>query len=169
MKVPVNIRKVVLLAVTLPIMSPLHAQQGSPFVGPRPPKAGDEKIIRSTSEGYLRVYTPEIPLYDEDGFSGWDNDNYSVVSESGGPTRTWFDQRALPLKPGVYDVKVLYPNIDAVEPHNENNYGKVRVSIKRGRITEVWLNDSDRPKFANPTSSALVRDVYGDIIGYRNK
>jgi hypothetical protein len=173
MKIPVNTRKVVLLAaVALPIMSPLHAQQSSPIVGPRPPKAGDERIIRSTSDGYLRVYTPEIPVYpfyDDDHSSVWKNDNYSIVPESGGRTRTWFDRRALALKPGVYDVEILYPSIDAVEPRDENNYGKVRVSIKPGRITEVWLNDSDRPKFANPTSSALVRDVYGDIIGYRNK
>ena len=72
------------------------------------------------------------------------------------------------LKPGVYDVEILYPSVDAVEPRDENNYGKVRVSIKPGRITEVWLNDSDRPKFRSPTSPALVRDVYVDIVGYRN-
>jgi hypothetical protein len=40
--------------------------------------------------------------------------------------------------------------------------------IEAGRITEVWLNDSDRPKFTSPTSSALVHDNSGDIIGYRN-
>jgi hypothetical protein len=169
MKFLVNTRKVLLLvAATFPVAFQLHAQQTSPLVGPRPPKAGDERIVRSTSEGYLRVYTPEIPVYDDDGLIGWDNDNYSIAPESGGRARTWFDRRPLALKPGVYDVKILYPSIDAVEPRDENNYGKVRVSIKPGRTTEVWLNDSDRPKFANPTRSALVRDVYGDIIGYRN-
>ena len=45
---------------------------------------------------------------------------------------------------------------------------RVRVSIKPGQITEVSLNDPDRPKFTSPTGPALVRDVYGDIIGYRS-
>jgi hypothetical protein len=31
------------------------------------------------------------------------------------------------------------------------------------------LNDDDRPKFTRPTSSALVRDVYGDVVGYATK
>ena len=169
MTFPINTRKVLLAAaLSLPMAFQLHAQQISPLVGPRPPKAGDERIVRSTSEGYLRVYTPETPVYDDDGQVGWDNDNYSIAPESGGRARTWFDRRPLALKPGVYDVKILYPSIDAVEPRDENNYGKVGVSIKPGRITEVWLNDSDRPNFAKSTSSVLVRDVYGDIIGYRN-
>jgi hypothetical protein len=155
-----------LLAASLSIAIQLHAEQISPLVGPRPPRAGDERIVRSTSEGYLRVYTPEIPVYDDDGQIGWDNDNYRIVPESGGRARTWFDRRPLTLNPGVYDVEILNPGIDAVEPHDENDYGKVRVSIKPGRVTEVWLNDSDRPKFARSTSFALVRDVYGDIIGY---
>jgi aryl-alcohol dehydrogenase-like predicted oxidoreductase len=42
-------------------------------------------------------------------------------------------------------------------------------SRSSGQITEGWLNDSDRPKFSSRTGPALVRDVYGDIIGYRNK
>ena len=170
MKVPVNTPKILLLAAaTFSLAFQLYAQQTSPFVGPRPPKAGDERIVRSTSEGYLRVYTPETPVYDDDGLIGWDNDNYRIVPESGGRARTWFDRRSLALHPGVYDVEIVNPGIDAVEPRDDNNYGKVRVSIKPGRITEMWLNDSDRPKFAKPTSSALVRDIYGDIIGYRNK
>jgi hypothetical protein len=169
MTFPINTRKVLLAAaVSLPMAFQLHAQQTSPLVGPRPPKAGDERIVRSTSEGYLRVYTPEIPVYDDDGQVGWDNENYSIVSESGGRARTWFDRRPLALKPGIYDVETLDPGIDIVEPRDENNYGKLRVSIKPGRITEVWLNDSDRPNFAKSTSSVLVRDVYGDIIGYRS-
>ena len=168
MKFLIKPHKVLLLAaaVTLPIAFQLDAQQISPLVGPRPPRAGDERIVRSTSQGYLQVYTPEIPVYDDDGQLGWDNDNYSIRPESGGRARTWFDRRPLALNPGVYDVEILNPGIDAVEPRDENNYGKVRVSITPGRITEVWLNDSDRPKFRSPTSLALVRDVYGDIIGY---
>jgi hypothetical protein len=167
MKFLVNTPKVLLLvAATLPIAFQLHAQEFSPLVGPRPPKAGDERIVRSTVEGYLRVYTPEIPVYDDDGQIGWDNDNYRIVPESGGRARNWFDRRPLMLKPGVYDVEILCPSVDAVELRDENNYGKVRVSIKPGRITEVWLNDSGRPKFRSPTSPALVRDVYGDIVGY---
>ena len=116
----------------------------------------------------MRLYTPETPVYDADGQIGWDNENYRIVSESGGRARTWFDRRSLALNPGIYDVEALDPGIDAVEPRDENNDGKIRVSIKPGRITEVWLNDSDRPKFRSPTSPALARDVYGDIIGYRN-
>jgi hypothetical protein len=110
MRFLVNTRKVLLLvAATLPIAFQLHAQEFSPLVGPRPPKAGDERIVRSTVEGYLRVYTPEIPVYDDDGQIGWDNDNYRIVPESWGRARNWFDRRPLMLKPGVYDVEILYP------------------------------------------------------------
>jgi hypothetical protein len=148
---------------------PLHAEQTSALVGPRPVKAGDQRIVRSNGEGYLRVYTPEIPIYDEDGLVGWENDNYRIVPESGGSALIWFHRRPLGLKPGLYDVEVVYPKSDVVEPRDQNNYGKVRVSIKAGRISDVWLNDSDRPKFTEPTSSALVRDGFGDVIGYRNR
>ena len=82
--------------------------------------------------------------------------------------RTWFDRRPLALNPGIYVVETLNPDIDVVEPLGDKYDERVRVSIKPGHITDVWLNDSDRPKFPNPASPALVRDVYGDIIGYRN-
>jgi len=170
MKFLVNTRKVLLVAaVTLPIAFQLHAQQTSPLVGPRPPKAGDERIVRSNVKGYLRIYTPETPVYDDEGLVGWDNDNYRIVPESGiTPARTWFYRRPLALNPGVYVVETLNPGIDVVEPLGDKYDERVRVSIKPGRITEVWLNDSDRPKFTSPTSPPVVRDVYGDIIGYRN-
>ena len=169
MKFLVNTRKVLLLvAATFPVAFQLHAQQTSPLVGPRPPKAGDERIVRSTSEGYLRVHTPEIPVYDEDGLAGWDNENFRIVPTAGGRARTWFDQRPLTLNPGVYDVELVNPGIDVVEPHDANDYGKIRVLIRPGRITEVWLNDADRPQFTRRTRSALARDVYGDVVGYRN-
>jgi hypothetical protein len=121
--------------------------------------------------GYLRVYTPEIPVYpfyDDDHSIVWKNDNYRIVPESGGRARTWFYRRPLVLNPGIYDVETLNPSIYDVVPLGDTGDEKVRVSIKPGRITEVWLNDSDRPKFRSPTRPALVRDVYGDIIGYRN-
>jgi hypothetical protein len=157
-----NTRKVLLLVVaTLPIAFQLHAQQTYPLVGPRPPKAGDERIVRSNLKGYLQVYTPEIPVYpfyDDDHSNVWKNDNYRIVPESGGRARTWFYRRPLVLNPSIYDVV----------PLGDTRGEKVRVSIKPGRITDVWLNDSDRAKFGSPTSPALVRDVYGDIIGYRN-
>jgi hypothetical protein len=171
MKFLVNTRKVLLVAaVTLPFAFQLDAQQTSPLVGPRPPKAGDERIVRSNVKGYLQVYTPETPVYDDEGLAGWNNDNYRIVPESGiGRARTWFDRRPLALSPGIYDVETLSPGIDVVEPYLDGTYDKrVRVSIKPGQITDVWLNDSDRPKFTSPPSPALVRDVYGDIIGYRN-
>ncbi len=156
-------------AVTLPLAFQLHAQETSPLVGPRPPEAGDQRIVRSNLKGYLRVYTPETPVYDDEGFAGWDNDNYRIVSESGiTRARTWFDRRPLALNPGIYVVETLNPGIDVVEPLGDKYDERVRVSIKPGQITDVWLNDSDRPKFTSPASPALVRDVYGDIIGYRN-
>jgi hypothetical protein len=165
-------RKALLLAVaSLALALQLDAQETSRLVGPRPPKAGDERIVRSTVMGYLRVYTPEIPVYplsDDDATILWKNDNYRIVPESGGRRRTWFHRRPLALNPGIYDVEVLEPALDVVSPRDDNHYEKVRVLIKPGRITEVWLNDSDRPKFTSPTSSALVHDNYGDIIGYRN-
>ena len=170
MKFAVNTRKVLLVAVvSLPIAFPLHAQQTSPLVGPRPPKAGDEKIVKANVKGFLQVYTPEIPVYDEDGLAGWNNDDYRIVPESGTPGRTWFYRRPLALNPGIYVIETLDPGIDAVEPYLGGTYDeRVRVLIKPGQITDVWLNDSDRPKFTSRTGPALVRDVYGDIIGYRN-
>ena len=157
------------LAASLSIAIQVHAQQISTPVGPRPPKAGDEKIVRSTSEGYLRVYTPEIPVYDEDGFIGWDNENFRIApAVGGGRAKTWFDRRPMTLNPGVYDIELVNPGIDVVEPHDANDYGNIRVLIRPGRITEVWLNDSDRPQFTRRTRSALARDVYGDVVGYRN-
>ena len=170
MKFLTSTGKVLLVAaVSLPLAFQLHAQETSPLVGPRPPKAGDERIVRSTVKGYLRVYTPETPVYDDEGLVGWNNDNYRIVPESGTHARTWFDRRPLALDPGVYVVETLNPGIDAVEPDLGGTYDeRVRVSIKPGQITEVWLNDSDRPKFTSPTGPALVRDVYGDIIGYRS-
>jgi hypothetical protein len=162
MKFLSNTRKVLLLAAaTLPLAFQLHAQQISPLVGPRPPKAGDERIVRSNLKGYLQVYTPEIavyPFYDDEHSVVWKNDNYRIVPESGERAQTWFYRRPLVLNPGIYDV----------EPLGDTRDEKVRVSIKPGRITDVWLNDSDRPKLGSPTSPALVRDVYGDIVGYRN-
>jgi hypothetical protein len=170
MKFLVNTPRVLLpLAASLSIAIQVHAQQISTLVSPRPPKAGDERIVRSTSEGYLRVHTPEIPVYDDDGLVGWDNENFRIVPTAGGRARTWFDRRPLTLNPGVYDVELVNPGIDVVEPYDQNGYGKIRVLIRAGRITEVWLNDDDRPKFTRPTSSALVRDVYGDVVGYATK
>jgi hypothetical protein len=164
-------RALLLAAVNLPLAFQLDAQQTSPLVGPRPSKAGDERIVRSTAMGYLRVYTPEMPVYpvcDDDAAILWKNENYRIVPKSGGRGRTWFHRRPLALNPGIYDVEVPEPAIDVVFPRDDNHYEKVRVLIKPGRITEVWLNDSDRPKFTSPTSSTLVHDNYGDIIGYRN-
>jgi hypothetical protein len=115
----------------------------------------------------LRIYTPETPVYDDEGFAGWDNDNYRIVPESGiMHARTWFDRRPLALNPGIYVVETLNPVIDVVEPLGDKYDERVRVSIKPGQITEV-LNDLDRPKFRSPTSRA-VRGVYGDIIGLNN-
>lgn len=169
MKIPANTRKILLVtAATFPMAFALQAQQTSTMVGPDP-KVGNERIVHSTTEGYLRVYTPEIPVYDDDGLAGWDNDKFRVVPESGGPGRIWFDRRPLALNPGTYDVKILDPGIDAIEPHDENSYGTIRISIVAGQTTEVWLNNSDRPQFANPNSSDLVRDAYGDVIGYAEK
>jgi hypothetical protein len=172
MKLLSKTRKALLVAtVSLPLAFQLDAQQTSPLVGPRPPKAGDERIVRSTVMGYLRVYTPEIPIYplcDDVATILWKNHNYRIVPESAGRGRTWFHRRPLALNPGIYDVEVLEPASDVVFPRDDNHYEKVRVSIKPGRITEVWLNDSDRPKFTSRRSSALVHDNYGDIIGYRN-
>ena len=157
MKIPVNTRKVVLLAaVALPIMSPLHAQQSSPIVGPRPPKAGDEKIIRSTSDGYLHVYRLRyrfIRFMTTIILACGRITTTASCRSREGVTEPRFDRRALALKPGVYDVEILYPSIDAVEPRDENNYGKVRVSIKPGRITEVWLSE------ARIGQSSLIRPV----------
>ena len=169
MKIPVYKSILLLAAVTFVIVFPLYAQQISPLVGPRPSQVGDEKIVKSPGQGYLRVYTPEIPLWDEDGLIGWDNDDYRIIPESGGRARTWFDQRPLALNPGTYYVELVSRGVDAVEPHDQNAYGKIRVAIRPDRITEVWLNDTDRPKFANPVSPVFTRDAYGDIIGYRNQ
>jgi hypothetical protein len=137
--------------------------------GPAAVRTGHEKIVKSAREGYLRVYTPEVPIYDEDGFIWSDNDNYRVVPESKGPVQTWFNERPLALKPGIYDVEVDYPSVDVVEPRDQNNYGKVRAAVKGGQITDIWLDDSDRPNLSNSKSSELTRDKYGDIIGYRDK
>ena len=171
MKFSVNTRKVLLVAaVSLPIAFQLHAQQISPLVGPRPPKTGDERIVRSNVKGYLEVYTPETPVYDDEGPTGWNNDDYRIMPESGKPARTWFYRRPLALDPGIYVIETLNPGIDAVEPYPDGTYDeRVRVLIKPGQITDVWLNDSDRPKFTSPAGLAFVRDVYGDIIGYRNR
>ena len=171
MKFSVNTRKVLLVAaVSLPIAFQLHAQQISPLVGPRPPKTGDERIVRSNVKGYLEVYTPETPVYDDEGPTGWNNDDYRIMPESGKPARTWFYRRPLALDPGTYVIETLNPGIDAVEPYPDGTYDeRVRVLIKPGQITDVWLNDSDRPKFTSPAGLAFVRDVYGDIIGYRNR
>ena len=163
MKIPIY-RWILLLTA---IAFPLYAQQTFPLVGPRPSQVGDEKIVKSPDQGYLRVYTPEIPLYDEDGFIGWDNDNYRIIPESGGRARTWFDRRPLALNPGTYDVELVSPGVDAVEPHDQNDYGRIRVVIRPNRITEVWLNDTDRPRFANPRSPVFTRYAYGDVVGYR--
>jgi hypothetical protein len=172
MKLLSKTRKALLLAgASLPLAFQLNAQQTSPLVGPRPSRAGAEKIVKSSGQGYLRVYTPAIPVYpfyDDNDPIVWKNENYRIVPESGARGRTWFHRRPLALSPGIYDVDVLEPAIDFVYPRDENHYEKVRVLIEAGRITEVWLNDSDRPKFTSPTSSALVHDNYGDIIGYRN-
>jgi hypothetical protein len=169
MKVPAYKSILLLAAVTFPIAFPLYAQQTSPLVGPRPSNVGDEKIVKSPGQGYLRVYTPEIPLYDDDGLVGRDNEDYRIIPESGGRARTWFHRRPLALSPGIYDLELLSPGIDAVEPYDQNDYGKIRIAIRPDRITEVWLNDTDRPKFANPGGAVFTRDAYGDIIGYRNQ
>jgi hypothetical protein len=80
MKIPIY-RSILLLTA---IAFPLYAQQTFPLVGPRPSQVGDEKIVKSPGQGYLRVYTPQIPLYDEDGLIGWDNDNYRIIPGSWG-------------------------------------------------------------------------------------
>jgi hypothetical protein len=91
------------------------------------------------------------------------------VPESGTHARIWFYRRPLALNPGIDVIETLNPGIDAIEPYPDGTYDeRVRVLIKPGQITDVWLNDSDRPKFTSSTGPALVRDVYGDIIGYRN-
>jgi hypothetical protein len=167
MKIPVYKSIPLLAAVVFPIAFPLYAQQTSPLVGPRPSQVGDQKLVKSPGQGYLRVYTPEIPLYD--GLFGWDNDDYRIIPESGGRARTWFHRRSLALNPGIYDFELVSSGIDAVEPHVQNDYGKIRVAIRPDRITEIWLNDTDRPKFADPSSRVFTRDAYGDIIGYRNQ
>jgi hypothetical protein len=82
----------------------------------------------------------------------------SVHPGSSAPARTGFHRRALALDPGIYVVKLRGDSYDE----------DVRVLIEAGRITEVWLNDSDRPKFTKLAHPALVRDVYGDVIGFRN-
>jgi hypothetical protein len=170
MKIPANTRKILLVAAaTFPMAFALRAQETSRLVGPDPSKVGDERTVHSTTEGYLRVYTPEVPVYDDDGLAGWDNVKYRVVPESGGPGRIWFDRRPLALNPGTYDVRILDPGIDAIEPHDQNSYGTIRVSIMPGQTTGVWLNNSDRPHFATPNSLDLVRDAYGDVIGYAEK
>ena len=124
MKFAVNTpRKVLLVAVvSLPIAFQLHAQQTSALVGPRSPEVGDERIVKSDVKGYLQVYTPEFPVYDEDGLTGWDNDDYRIVSESGAHARTWFYRRPLALNPGIYVIETLNPGIDAVEPYLGGRY-----------------------------------------------
>ena len=169
MKIPVYKSILLLAALAFSIAFPLYAQQTSPLVGPRPSQVGDEKIVKSPGQGYLRVYTPEIPLWDEDGFIGWDNDNYRIIPASGGRARTWFHRRPLALNPGIYNVELVSPGVDAVEPRDQNAYEKIRVAIRPDRITEVWWNDTDRPKFAKPLRPVFTRDAYGDIIGYRNQ
>ena len=164
MKILVYTSFLLLAAIAL-----LYPEQTSPLVGPRPSQVGDEKIVKSPGQGYLRVYTPEVPLYDEDGLIGWDNEGYRINPESGGRARTWFDRRPLALNPGIYDVEIISWGVDAVEPHDQNDYAKIRVAIRPNRITEVWLNDTDRPKLANLGSPVFTRDAYGDVIGYRNQ
>lgn len=155
----IHIRKILLLAaVTLALSIPLHAQPNSPLVGSRPPKAGDEKIVKSAAQGYLRVFTPERQIYEPAAETFvWENGNYRVRPESGEKARTWFHRRPLALAPGNYVVQI----------RDEQYAEQIRVSIKPGRITSVWLNDSDRPEFTAPDHSVLVRDAYGDFIGYR--
>ncbi|CAN5750834.1 hypothetical protein BH09VER1_BH09VER1_12090 [soil metagenome] len=154
-----HIRKILLLAaVTLPLAFQLHAQPSSQLVGPRPPKAGDEKIVKSSSQGYLRVFTPEDHVYDpilEDFV--WENGNYGVRPQTSAKARTWFHGRSLALTPGVYIVEI----------RDDNYKADIRAAIKPGRITTVWLNDSDRPKFTATSHSALVHGIYGNPIGYR--
>jgi len=169
MKVPVYKAILLLAAVSFPIAFPLYAQRTLPLVGPRPSQAGDEKIVKSPNQGYLRVYTPEIPLFDEDGFIGWGNGDYRIIPESGGRARIWFDRRPLALNPGTYDIEPVSRSVDTVVPHDQNDYAKIRLTIRPDRITEVWLNDTDRPKLANPGSPMFTRDAYGDVIGYRNQ
>jgi hypothetical protein len=90
----------------------------------------------------MRLYTPETPVYDNEGFVGWDNDDYRIVPESGKGARTWFDRSPLALSPGIYVIEPLgdkYDENDVVEPSGDKYDEKVRVSIKPGRVTEVWF------------------------------
>jgi len=141
----------------LPMAFPLHASQHSPLVGPRPPKAGDEKIIRSPSQGYLKIFTPERQVIEGDNMHVWIQDNYRVGSKADGKARTGYYRRPLALDPGTYVVAISGDTYDE----------EIRVSIQPGQITSVWLNDSDRPKFTTAVRPHLVRDAYGDYIGYR--
>jgi hypothetical protein len=48
----------------------------------------------------------------------------------------------LALSPGIYVIEPLgdkYDENDVVEPRGDKYDGKVRVSIKPGRVTEVWF------------------------------
>ncbi len=158
MKTPTKRCKLLLLAAAmLPMAFPLYASQHSPLVGPRPPKAGDEKIIKSSSQGYLRIFTPERKVVEGDNNNVWIQDNYRVRLDSDGKAKTGYYRRPMELDPGTYTVSV------SGETYNE----EIRVSIHPGQITTVWLNDSDRPKFETTDRSLLVRDAYGDYIGYR--
>jgi len=107
----------------------------------------------------LRVFTPETHVYSPTfELFVWENDNYRIRPELGDRARTWFHRRPLALDPGVYVV------------HIRGEYDEeIRVSIKPGRITSIWLNDSDRPTFEDSARPALVRDAYGDVIGYRDR
>ena len=71
----------------LPMAFPLYASQHSPLVGPRPPKAGDEKIIKSSSQGYLRIFTPERKVVEGDNNNVWIQDNYRVRLDSDGKAK----------------------------------------------------------------------------------
>lgn len=146
-----------LAAAMLPMALPLYASQHSPLVGPRPLKPGDENIIKSSSLGYLRIFTPERKVVKGDNNNVWKQDNYRVRPKADGKARTGYYRRPLALDPGTYVVSI------SGDTYEE----EIRVSIQPGQITSVWLNDSDRPKFATSAHPLLVRDAYGDYIGYR--
>lgn len=141
----------------LPMAFPLYASQHSPLVGPRPPKSGDEKIIKSPSQGYLKIFTPEKKVIEGDNNNVWIQDNYRVKLAPDVKARTGYYRRPMALDPGTYVVSI-----------SGDTYGEeIRVSVEPGQITTVWLNDSDRPKFTTLAHPLLVRDAYGDFIGYR--
>lgn len=135
-----------------------HAEASHSVVGPRPAKKGDEKIIKSESMGYLQIFSPEKQIYSNlgDNFV-WINQDYRIYPEGGEKGRRGYHRRPLELDAGDYLVKII----------DDLHEAQFRVRVDAGRVTTVWLNDTDRPKFIPEVQSMLVRDPHGDFIGFR--